>query len=396
MNVIRVRYQFGQLWLWKGVKQEVWYYRFYEPGIDGKRHRRNVKVGTRQQYPTEALAMRAVDALRLSINTGKSQPRPVIMETLIARYEMEELPVRYSTRAAYQSLLRTWINPKWGKTRLNEMEALDIEHWLKSVELAPKTKSNIRNLMHLLFECARRWKLLETNVIELVRQSAKRLTTPRKLTPIEFQRLLAELKEPFRTMVVLAGCLGLRVGEILGLQWWDVELMSGTLQVRRDVYQYRVDEVKTPTSEAPLPLAPELAEVLVSWRARASFIGPHDFVFASDRRTTKHPNAGGPRGDTSILRYHLKAAAKRAGISGKVGWHTFRHTNATVLEQVGVRMKVAQELLRHADIQTTMNIYTGAMEKDKREAAGLVARRMLKKPSTDITDCSQAQEEFVN
>ena len=42
----------------KGVKQEVWYYRFYEPGTDGRRHRRNVKVGTRQQYPTEALAMR--------------------------------------------------------------------------------------------------------------------------------------------------------------------------------------------------------------------------------------------------------------------------------------------------------------------------------------------------
>ena len=319
-----------------------------------------------------------------------------MMETLVARYEKEELPVRYSSRAGYQSLLRTWINPKWGKTRLDEMEALDIEHWLKSVELAPKTKSNIRDLMHLLFECARRWKLLETNVIELVRQSAKRLTTPRKLTPIEFQRLLAELKEPFRTMVVLAGCLGLRVGEILGLQWWDVDLMSGTLQIRRDVYQYRVDEVKTPTSEAPLPLAPELAEVLVRWRAQASFIGPQDFVFASDRRTPKHPNAGGPRGDTSILRYHLKAAAKRAGISGKIGWHTFRHTNATVLEQVGVRMKVAQELLRHADIQTTMNIYTRAMEKDKREAAGLVAQRMLKKPLTDITDCSQPRDEFVN
>ena len=59
-------------------------------------------------------------------------------------------------------------------------------------------------------------------------------------------------------------------------------------------------------------------------------------------------------------------------------------------------MKVAQELLRHADIQTTMNIYTGAMEKDKREAVGLVAQRMLKKPSTDLTDSSQDREKFVN
>ncbi len=55
------------------------------------------------------------------------------------------------------------------------------------------------------------------------------------------------------------------------------------------------------------------------------------------------------------------------------------HFAATVLDQVGVRMKVAQELLRHADIQTTMNIYTSAMEQDKQKAADLVARRLLKK-----------------
>ncbi len=179
-------------------------------------------------------------------------------------------------------------------------------------------------------------------------------------------------------MVALSCCLGLRVGEILGLQWQDADFVKGRLHIQRDVYQYRVDEVKTPTSLAPLPLAPELVEVLLRWRSEASFTGSTDFVFASDRRTRKHPNGGGPRGDSQILSCHLKPAAQRAGI-GKIGWHKFRHTNATVLDQVGVRMKVAQELLRHADIQTTMNIYTSAMEQDKQKAADLVAKRLLKK-----------------
>ncbi len=200
------------------------------------------------------------------------------------------------------------------------------------------------------------------------------------MKPTEFQRLLAELQEPFRTMVALAGCLGLRVGEILGLQWRDLDLLNGTLEIRRDVYQYRVDQVKTPTSEAPLPLAPELVSILIGWRCHAPFVRPDDFVFASDRRAQKHPRGGGPRGDRSILRHHLRPAATRAGI-GKIGWHTFRHTNATVLEQVGVRMKVAQELLRHADIQTTMNVYTGVGEEDKKAAVQQVADRMLKAPS---------------
>jgi integrase len=386
MKVNRVRYQFGQLRLWKGVKQEVWYYRYYEQGTDGKRHRRSIKIGTREQYPNEAAAMRAVEVYRSSVNSGKSQPKPVRLDDVVVRFEREKMPARYSTRAAYQSLLRHWIRPRWGNTRLNQIEALEVEHWLKSLTLAPKTKSNIRNLMHLLFECGRRWKLTDTNAIQLVRQSAKRLRTPRKLTPEEFRGLLTELAEPFRTMVVLAGCLGLRVGEILGLQWRDLDLLNSTLNIRRDVHQYRIDEVKTTTSEVPLPLSSEILEALLIWRSQASFVGSDDFVFASDRRTRKHPEAGGPRGDTSMLRYQIKPAAARAGVVGKVGWHTLRHTYATVLEQVGVRMKVAQELLRHADIQTTMNVYTGAMERDKRQAVKLVAERMLKKPLTGNTE----------
>jgi len=385
MKVNRVRYQFGQLWLRTGVKQETWFFRYYEVGSDGKRHRRNRKIGTRAQYPTKRAAMQAVEAIRRSVNNREAQPKPVMMRSLIERYKKEELPQRYATRAAYQSILRRWIELKWGNVRLDRIEPLEVEQWLRPLNLAPKTKSNIRKLMHLLFECAQRWNLVEHNPIRLVRQSAKRRNTPRKLTPEEFQRLLNELREPFRTMVALACCLGLRVGEILGLQWQDLDLLKGRLRIQRDVYQCRVDEVKTPTSLAPLPLAPELVEMLLRWRSEASFVGSTDFVFASDRRTRRHPNAGGPRGDSPILRYHLKPAAQRAGI-GKIGWHTFRHTNATVLNQVGVRMKVAQELLRHADIRTTMNVYTSAMEQDKRKAVELVAQCLLKKPPADLSE----------
>lgn len=87
---------------------------------------------------------------------------------------------------------------------------------------------------------------------------------------------------------------------------------------------------------------------------------------------------------------------RRAGI-GEIGWHTFRHTNASVMDQEGIRMKVAQELLRHADIQTTMNVYTGAMEKDKQDAAFRMARRMLKKePQAPFVGNPPSGEETVN
>ena len=78
-----------------------------------------------------------------------------------------------------------------------------------------------------------------------------------------------------------------------------------------------------------------------------------------------------------VLRSDVPMRAAEKAAIGKIGWHTLRHTYATVLEQMGAGMKVAQELLRHADIQTTMSVYTGALEKDKREAANRVAQAVL-------------------
>ncbi len=69
----RVRYQFGMLELVKGKRQDVWTFRFYELGADGKRHNRRIRVGTKEQYPTETAALTAVEGLRLSVNIGKLQ-----------------------------------------------------------------------------------------------------------------------------------------------------------------------------------------------------------------------------------------------------------------------------------------------------------------------------------
>jgi integrase len=188
------------------------------------------------------------------------------------------------------------------------------------------------------------------------------------LTIEEFRALLSQLSEPYRTMAILAGCLGLRISEILGLQWADIDLLKSTMSIRRSVVQGHVGSAKTIYSEADLPLSPEIVMAITERYSRAVYRSDGDFVFAS--------NSGKPMWADATREQALIPAAERAGL-GRIGWHTLRHTNATVLEQLGARMKVAQELLRHADIQTTMNIYTGAMEKDKREAANRVAQAIL-------------------
>ena len=78
-----------------------------------------------------------------------------------------------------------------------------------------------------------------------------------------------------------------------------------------------------------------------------------------------------------MLHDHIKPAAARAGI-GNIGWHSFRHTYSTLLHALGTSPAVQKELLRHANIQTTLNIYTQAVSADKREAASKVVNALWK------------------
>jgi integrase len=67
-----------------------------------------------------------------------------------------------------------------------------------------------------------------------------------------------------------------------------------------------------------------------------------------------------------------------AGKYASVVWHTFRHTYRSWLDETGAPMKVQQELMRHASIQTTMNVYGQAMASSKREANSKVVKMVLK------------------
>jgi integrase len=87
-----------------------------------------------------------------------------------------------------------------------------------------------------------------------------------------------------------------------------------------------------------------------------------------------------------VLENFIKPAAQRAGL-GLIGWHTFRRTFSTLLRFNGEDIKVQQELMRHADIRTTMNLYTQANSDQKRQAHGKIVEMILVNGSAE---CSPA------
>jgi integrase len=90
-----------------------------------------------------------------------------------------------------------------------------------------------------------------------------------------------------------------------------------------------------------------------------------------------NPLSNKPYYSSEIQKRYLKPAGIKLGL-GPIGWHTFRHTYRSWLDETGAPMKVQQELMRHASIQTTMNVYGQAMPESKREANGKVVTMVLK------------------
>ena len=371
----RTRYQYGSLRKRRRIKgPDAWEFRYYET-LGQSRPRRTATVGTVDEYPTKAAARQAVAALLLKLNSEAPTAGVVSFAAVVDRYLEEELPERFSTRESYLSVVNTHIRPKWADFPLDKIKPMAVEDWLRNLPLAPKSRANARSIMHLIFKCAERWELIEIgkNPIALVRVKGctKRLVTPRVLTAVEFSGLLPNLKEPYRTMVIVAQCLGLRVSEIVALKWGDFDFQNLTLLVQRSIVHGRMGALKTEYSRDFVPLDRQLASVLEEWRQRAPFKEEDDWLFAN-------PRTGRPYHQEQIQKKPLKKAAIAAGIGPEIGWHTFRHTYRSWLDATGAPLKVQQELMRHASITTTMNVYGRAMPDIKREANSKVVRMVLK------------------
>ena len=188
----------------------------------------------------------------------------------------------------------------------------------------------------------------------------------------ECHSLLDKLdEEPYRTMVAVALATGLRCSELFALKWSDFDWANSTMFVRRAIVDGVVDEVKTKYSKAGLPLHGALADMLLRWKAQSKFQKDEDWVFSSRRTRGDKPLRA-----TSVLENFIKPAAQRAGL-GLIGWHTFRRTFSTLLRFNREDIKVQQELMRHADIRTTMNLYTQANSDQKRQAHGKIVEMVL-------------------
>jgi integrase len=171
-----------------------------------------------------------------------------------------------------------------------------------------------------------------------IRGVSKRQKKPIVLNVDQFHRLLAELKNPYRMMVILAMCSGFRASEIAGLVWESIDWQNGVLYARQGAVHGRIGRLKTEVSDDEVPMEESFAKALRRWGAGKPMSG---LVFPS--------STGGPPHMGTVRQGHIRPAARRAGVELR-GWHTFRHTYRAILGDTDARIGVQQKLMRHAQI----------------------------------------------
>lgn len=355
-------------------RTEAWYFRWRENG-----RYRSEKIGTRQQYPSKSAAKRAADPMRIEINKevggNVSTGEPLTFRKVIDAYIADDLPERHSTRRGYLSKLQLHLRHRWDMVEVASLNPAEVENWLKGLQLSNKSKAHLRSLMRILLDSAMRrgWIKCERNPMELVRIIGPSKKKMRKgITLIQWKGLLAELKaEPMKTLVITCSCLGLRCSELLALKWSDFDWEASTVTIQRGIVEGHVDGVKTSYSHDILPVDPRLAETLLAYRESSLFKSQDDWVFAN-------PLTGGsmPYASRGLQQNWLTPAAVRCGI-GRIGWHALRHTYRSLLGDSKTPMDVQKELMRHASITTTMDIYGGALTDSKRQAHSAVVSQLL-------------------
>jgi integrase len=382
-QMARRRYQKGSIRK-RGKRNPVWELQWWTDCIlpDGSigRRRESCILGSVRDMTLRQARKTAEEKLR-PVNTGKALPHSTL--TVGEFVEQFFMPLAFptlklSTQKRYQNTLELHILPVFKEKRLCDISLVEMQRWILHKfdgGLGWETCNHLRNLMSKIFVCARKWGYFggenPASAIELPEKRSAR--EKRVLMPKQITLLLVHLREPVRTMVLLAVLTGLRIGEILALRWRDANLEESEIRVEQAIYRGCLGSPKTKGSRRTLPL-PHAATVALRALARLpSAVNGQGLIFATRNGTAF--------GDTNLLLRHIKPAARKIGLPW-VSWHTFRRTHATLLQLAGGSAKDAQAQLGHSQITTTLGIYTIPVPAHQRAAVEKLSQMVTSSEQT--------------
>jgi integrase len=287
---------------------------------------------------------------------------------------LKQQNIKQSTIYGYVSALERHILPVLGDMKLDEITPVDIGSVLKSKTVEPLSSKTIRNIV-LLMQGIFAYALDQDAVTRSpVRKSHKpALTQINKTawTDEQVQQILAGVPAAYFALFVVAALTGIRQGELFGLTWENVDLANGELTIAKALWRGELQLPKSNSSRV-IPFAAVLHSVLVWHKQLSEKTRPDDFVFCK--------SDGSALNSDVVRRDVLYPVLDRLNIprsKRESGFHAFRHAAATFINSQTGNLKLAQELLGHADVGTTANIYTHPTTQAQREAVAVIERLLF-------------------
>ncbi len=291
----------------------------------------------------------------------------ILLNEWLETYQKEHIKAR--TYSRYQGLISMHILPALGTKNISDLGRREIQEFLTQ----QKKDGNIRNgeklsatsanmmlsILNLAFEYACDMEYIEENPCLRVRRTKAETKKIEAFTVEEQRAIESEIaRSDDRRLHGVLLCLytGLRIGELLGLTWDDVDFTKGVIKVTKTVYREKnengvwqlcVDTPKTKASDRVIPL-PEYITVLLS-ADQESAVTPYIVE-----------NKKGERMSIRSYQYLFEKLTERAGVR-KLNFHALRHTFATRAIECGMDIKTVADIMGHKNASITLNRYAHCM-----------------------------------
>jgi len=363
------------------------YYTYRWTSRNGKRH--SVTAST-----LEELREREEQIARDMSEGIRGDAKNVTLDDMFELWKRLKRGLKGNTFQNYCYMYRTFVSPEIGKLRIAILKKSDIKAFYNSLvdgkNLKIATVDNIHTVLHQVLEVAVEDRYMRTNISDNLMKELKQSHNigqerKRALTEPEQELFLDFLKRdntPYRHWYPVFAVMvntGMRVGEITGLRWEDVDFEENVIEVSHTlVYYNHSDEgcyfsIHTPKTEAGKRVIPMLDEVREAFleeksyqesnqlKCKASIDGYTDFIFINRFGNVQHQGTLN-KALRRIIRdcndMQLAKGGKDPLLLPRFSCHSLRHTFTTRLVEAGVNLKVIQDALGHKDFSTTMDIYT--------------------------------------
>ncbi len=294
----------------------------------------------------------------------------------------------------YKYMYNNFVRNNLGKLRVSEVKKSDVKKFYNTMAdekiLKIATIDTIHNILHQVFALAVDDNYIRTNptdnMLKELKQShnfqvtkRKALTVPEQDLFINFLKTNSKYKHWYPVFAVMLGT-GMRVGEITGLRWSDINFEENTVRVNRTLVYYNkgdnigcsfaINSTKSPASYRTIPMLESVKEAFLLEKAyqeeagiscNAMVDGHTNFVFVNRFGNVQHQGTLN-KAIRRIIRdcndSVLLKEEENPVLLPPFSCHSLRHTFATRLCENGVNIKVIQEVLGHSDFTITMDIYT--------------------------------------